>query len=57
MQLHSPDPEFTDSARARTNFRLAARMSPGLVALIWLIPLLGWGLDLRRSAFRVLPAV
>ena len=52
MQLHSPDPDFTDSARARTNFRLAAQISLGFVALIWLIPLLGWGLDLQRFGIR-----
>ena len=52
MQLHSPDPDFTDSARARTNFRLAVQISLGFVALSWLIPLLGWGLDLQRFGIR-----
>jgi membrane associated rhomboid family serine protease len=52
MQLHSPDPDFTGSARARTNFRLAVLTSLGFVALIWLVPLLGWGLDLQRFGVR-----
>jgi membrane associated rhomboid family serine protease len=52
MQLHSPDPDFTDSARVRANFRLAALTSLGFVALLWLIPLLGWGLELERFGIR-----
>jgi len=52
MQLHSPDPDFAGSARARANFRLAALISLGFVALLWLIPLLGWGLDLQRFGIR-----
>lgn len=52
LQLHSPDPGYTDSARARANFRLAVLTSLGFVALIWLIPLLGWGLDLQQYGIR-----
>jgi len=52
MQIHSPDPAFTDSARARDNVRLAAKLSLGFVALLWLIPLLGWGLELERFGVR-----
>jgi membrane associated rhomboid family serine protease len=52
MQLHSPDPDVAGSARARANFRLAALISLGFVALLWLIPLLGWGLDLQRFGIR-----
>lgn len=52
MQLHSPDPDFAGSARARANFRLAALISLGFVALLWLVPLLGWGLDLQRFGIR-----
>jgi membrane associated rhomboid family serine protease len=48
MQIHSLDPAFTLSERARANFRLAAKLSLGFVALLWLIPLLGWGLELER---------
>ena len=52
MQIHSPDPAFTRSERARDNFRLAAKLSLGFVALLWLIPLLGWGLELERFGIR-----
>ena len=52
MQVHSPDPAFTNSAQAREHFRLAARLSLGFVALLWLIPLLGWGLELERFGIR-----
>ena len=48
MELHSPDPSYTGSDRAKANFRLAVLTSLGFVALIWLIPLLGWGLELQR---------
>jgi membrane associated rhomboid family serine protease len=52
MEIHSPDPAFTDSGRARDNFRLAARLSLGFVAVLWVIPLLGWGLELERFGVR-----
>ena len=52
MQIQSPDPAYTRSERARDNFRLAAKLSLGFVALIWIIPLLGWGLDLQRFGVR-----
>ena len=52
MQIHSPDPAFTDSERARENFRLAVKLSLGFVALLWLIPLLGWGLELESFGIR-----
>ena len=40
MEIHLPDPDYTGSARARANFRLAALTSLGCVAVLWLIPLL-----------------
>jgi membrane associated rhomboid family serine protease len=52
MQFHSPDPAYTRSARDRENFRLAAKLSLGFVALLWAIPLLGWGLELQRFGVR-----
>ena len=52
MEIHQPDPDFTGSSRARENFRLAAWTSLGFVALLWLIPLLGWGLDLPDYGIR-----
>ena len=52
MQLHSADPTYTRSERARDNFRLAAKLSIGFVAILWLIPLLGWDLELERFGVR-----
>src|SRR5438045_4691754 len=52
MQIHSPDPTFTRSARASANFWLAAKLSLGFVALLWVIPLLGWGLELEQFGVR-----
>jgi membrane associated rhomboid family serine protease len=55
MQLHIPDPAHTGSERARANFRLAVKMALGFVALIWLIQLLNWALDLGPADFGVRP--
>jgi membrane associated rhomboid family serine protease len=52
MQIHLPDAAYTSSDRARANFQLAVRLSLGFVALLWLIPLLGWGLELQRYGVR-----
>lgn len=52
MQIHSPDPAFTRSERARANFHLAVWLSIGFVAFLWLIALLGWGLELERFGVR-----
>ena len=55
MQIHIPDPAYTTSEQARANFRLAFKIALGFVALIWLIELLNWGLDLRLERFGVRP--
>src|SRR5712691_893908 len=55
MQIHIPDPAYTSSDRARANFRLAVKIALGFVALIWLIQLLNWGLDLELERFGVRP--
>ncbi len=52
MQIDLPDPTHTDSTRARANFRLAVKTSLGFVALLWLIPLLGWGLGFEQYGIR-----
>ncbi len=52
MQIPSPDPAYTGSERSRANFLLAAKTAAGFVALIWLVPLLGWGLELERFGIR-----
>lgn len=55
MQIHIPDPAYTSSERARANFRLAVKIALAFVALIWLIQLLNWGLDLELERFGVRP--
>jgi membrane associated rhomboid family serine protease len=55
MQIHIPDPAHTGSERARANFRLAVKMALGFVALIWLIQVLNWALDLGPEDFGVRP--
>ena len=52
MHFPLPDPAFTNSRAARERFHLAVKLSVGFVALLWLIPLLGWGLDLDRFGVR-----
>lgn len=55
MHVHIPDPAFTDSERSRANFRLAAKLSLGFVALIWFIQLMNWGLAPGLENFGVRP--
>jgi len=55
MRIHTPDPVYTTSAQSRANFRLAFKIALGFVALIWLIQLLNWGLDLGLERFGVRP--
>jgi membrane associated rhomboid family serine protease len=55
MQLHNPDPANVGSERARANFRLAVKIALGFVALIWVIELSNWGLDLGAEDFGVRP--
>ena len=55
MQIHLPDPAYTGSERARSNFRLALRIALGFVALLWLIALLDWAMDLGPADFGVRP--
>lgn len=52
MHFHSLDPAFTHSPQAHANSRLAIKLVLGFVALLWLIPLLGWGLDLQQFGVR-----
>jgi membrane associated rhomboid family serine protease len=55
MQVHLPDPAFTDSERARANFHLAVTISAGFVAVIWLIQLSNWALGLDSADLGVRP--
>jgi len=55
MEVHAPDPAYTGSEQARANFRRAAKIALGFVALLWCVQLLNWGLDLRLERFGVRP--
>ncbi len=55
MQIHTPDPDYTSSARARSNFQLAAKIATGFVVALWLVQILNWGLDLELQRFGVRP--
>lgn len=55
MQIHTPDPAHTDSERSRANFKLAWRMALTFVALLWLIQLSDWALDLGPGDLGIRP--
>jgi membrane associated rhomboid family serine protease len=55
MQVHAPDPAFTNSERSRANFRLAAMLSAAFVALLWFIHFLNWGLAPGLESFGIRP--
>jgi membrane associated rhomboid family serine protease len=55
MQVHIPDPLYTGSPKARTGFRVAVEMALAFVALLWLIQLFNWTLDLELQRFGVRP--
>ena len=55
MQVHLPDPDFTQSARSRANFRLAVALTLVFVALLWFIHLSNWALDLDSAWLGVRP--
>jgi len=55
MEVHVPDPSYTASERARGNFRLAVQIAVVFVALLWLIQVLNWALDLGPEDFGVRP--
>jgi len=55
VQIHTPDPDYTSSPRARSNFRLAAKIAAGFVVALWLVQIVNWGLDLELQRFGVRP--
>ena len=55
MDIDQPDLVAIKAARARTNFRLAVRISFGFVVVLWLVHLLILGLDLGPENFGVRP--
>src|SRR5450755_1871162 len=55
MQIHMPDPHYTGSRQVRTSFRVALEIVLAFVALLWLIQLFNWTLDLELQRFGVRP--
>ena len=55
MQIHIPDPAYSNSESARASFRLAIKFALGFVALIWIVQLLSWGFGLEWERFGVRP--
>ena len=55
MQIYVPDPDRTGSERVRAHFRLAAKISFGFVALLWLIYSLSLWLDLEPDVSGIRP--
>ncbi|MCC4118761.1 rhomboid family intramembrane serine protease, partial [Aromatoleum toluclasticum] len=54
MQVDVPDPAYTASEQARASFRLACRITLGVVALLWLVQIVNeaFGLGLERFGVR-----
>jgi len=55
MQIHTPDPAYSQSERASENFKLAWRIALAFVVLIWLIQLSDWALDLGPDDLGIRP--
>lgn len=55
MHFDVPDPRYTHSAHSRALLALALRLSLGFVALLWLVHLMNWGLDLDPRPFGLEP--
>ncbi len=55
MQIHVPDPAYTHTDRARANFRLAVKLACAFVALIWLVQLTNWAMDLGADDLGIRP--
>ncbi len=55
MQIHAPDPQYTGSRQMHTNFRVAVEIALAFVALLWLIQMFNWTLDLELQRFGVRP--
>ena len=52
MRMDSANPVFVRSEGDHEHFRLALKLSLGFVAVLWLVAVLGWGLELERFGVR-----
>jgi membrane associated rhomboid family serine protease len=55
MPVDIPDPSNAGSKQTRADFRLAVNTALAFVALLWVIQLSNWGLDLDLERFGVRP--
>jgi len=55
MEIHPLDPAVTSSKRSHANFRLAVKLALGFTALLWLIQLSNWAMDLGPGDLGVRP--
>ncbi len=55
MHFNVPDPRYTHSAPSRALLALAVRLALGFVALLWLVHLMNWGLELDPRPFGLRP--
>ncbi len=55
MQFDVPNPAYTGSLQARAHSRLALKIAFGFVALLWVISLTNWGLDLDPEVSSIRP--
>lgn len=55
MALRQPDPRYTQSRKARGNFRLALRLSLAFVGLLWTVFIIDEAFGLRLGQFGLRP--
>jgi membrane associated rhomboid family serine protease len=55
MQFDVPDPAYTASAASRAHFRLAVRLALAFVAVLWLVFLANWALDIDPDVSGIRP--
>jgi membrane associated rhomboid family serine protease len=55
MQFDVPDPAYTGSVQARAHFRLAVKIAFSFVALLWVVSLTNWGLELDPEVSGIRP--
>ncbi|MGD8346909.1 MAG: rhomboid family intramembrane serine protease [Lysobacterales bacterium] len=55
MALQTPDPRYTHSKRARSNFRLSMRIALVLIGIIWTVFIIDSAFGLRLARFGLRP--
>jgi membrane associated rhomboid family serine protease len=55
MQVDTPHPAWTASARASANFRFAAALAAAFVGVLWLLQITNWALGLDAAPFGIRP--